>query len=161
MSKAQQQVGESAWGRAVRDAEKEVFHCITGSWDMSMGCEYYRDDYKSMEQYAQMQRDKMLRCMELLEAAQEGLSHARKANDQSTLNDSSEERAARAFSLKVWKTEVEERQVDLLRNTPHVEGGKPFTESHIDYAKRSMSQLDRALERLALARAGLKRVNNG
>jgi len=154
-----QQVADSAWRRAVHDAEREVLKKITGSWDIQPGSEYFRDGYKNPEAYAEVIRGTVLNNIAFVEAATEELRVAEIAA-QAALGTHSEH-TAKAFAVKVWKNELEERQANLMRSIPKIDGGKPYTEKHVSYAKRALLEMDQALEKLAIAREGLKKVTNG
>jgi len=169
MTKAKQQVSESAWSRAIRESEQEVFRRITGSYDISgEHNEYKSGNYKTIEEFATARRRDVLKRIELFEAADDEYVKARQTCDQANLaifNDrktvSDREYQVLLQAIDVWKEERTERERELAGKIPHIDGGRPFQEGIIHYAERALLLLDQALEKLAICREGLKKVTNG
>lgn len=148
-----QQVEDSAWRRAVLDAEHEVFRRTAGHSDYGgRDNEYHRGGYKNVEQYALEKRTKSFMCIELLKAA-----IVERDNIPTEYCNIFKEIDARN---KIWKSEVENRERDLIASIAGVDGGRHRNETVIGYAERSLMLQEQALEKLAFARKGLEQITD-
>ena len=154
-----QQVEDSAWRRAVLEAEHEVFRRTAGHCNFGdRNNEFHSGGYKTVEEYALNKRTKAYTCIELLKAAI--VEHDRvpfdPANGPVYCGGQNELEARR----KIWKAEVENRERDLIGSIAGIDGGKHHKETVIQYAERSLKLQQDALAKLEFARKGLAKVTD-